>query len=73
MHHLIRDKVVQDYGLSKQAVVALQAGLEKEWEVARDNAVNQLEIAQLACFASLGYAQVFGIESGTARRRDPGS
>jgi hypothetical protein len=51
------DKVVQDYGLSKQAVVVLQNGLEKEWEAARDNAGNRLEIAQLACFALLGYAR----------------
>jgi hypothetical protein len=29
MHHRMGDKVVQDYGLSKQAVVALQVGLEK--------------------------------------------
>jgi hypothetical protein len=49
--------VLQDYGLSKQAVVALEVGLEKEWEAARDNAVNQLEIAQLACFTLLGYAR----------------
>jgi hypothetical protein len=55
MHHRMGDKVVQDYGLSKQAVVALQVGLEKEWEAARDNAGNRLEIAQLACFALLGY------------------
>jgi hypothetical protein len=40
------EKVVQDYGLSKQAVVALQAGLENEWEAARDNAGNRLEIDQ---------------------------
>jgi hypothetical protein len=31
MHHRMGDKVVQDYGLSKQAVVALEVGLEKEW------------------------------------------
>jgi hypothetical protein len=51
------DKVVQDYGLSKQAVVALQAGLEKEWEAARDKAGNRLEIDQLACFVLLDYAR----------------
>jgi hypothetical protein len=49
------DKVLQDYGLSKQAVVALR--LEKEWEAARDNAETRLEIAQLACFVLLGYAR----------------
>jgi hypothetical protein len=57
MHHRMGDKVVQDYGLSKQAVVALQVGLEREWEAARDNAGNRLEIAQLACFTLLGYAR----------------
>jgi hypothetical protein len=56
MHHRIGDKVVQDYILSKQAVVALEVGLEKEWEAARDNAGNRLEIAQLAFFTLLGYA-----------------
>jgi hypothetical protein len=55
MHHRMGDKVVQDYGLSKQGVVALQVGLEKEWEAARDNAGNRLEIYQLACFVLLGY------------------
>jgi hypothetical protein len=57
MHHLMGDKVVQDYGLSKQVVVALEAGLEKEWEAARDSAGNWLEIVQLACFVLLGYAR----------------
>jgi hypothetical protein len=57
MHHRMGDKVVQDYGLSKQAAVALQVGLEREWEAARDNAGNRLEIAQLACFTLLGYAR----------------
>jgi hypothetical protein len=57
MHHQMGDKVVQDYGLSKQAVVALQVGLENEWEAAGDNAGNRLEIAQLACFALLGYVR----------------
>jgi hypothetical protein len=31
MHHLMGDKVLQDYGLSKQAVVASEVGLENEW------------------------------------------
>jgi hypothetical protein len=57
VHHRMGDKVVQDYGLSKHAVVALEVGLEKEWEAARDNVGNWLEIAQLAYFALLGYAQ----------------
>jgi hypothetical protein len=38
-------------------VVDLEVGYEKEWESARYNAGNWLEIAQLACFALLGYAQ----------------
>jgi hypothetical protein len=37
--------------------VSLEVGLEKEWESARDDANNRLEIAQLACFALLGYAR----------------
>jgi hypothetical protein len=37
-HHRMGDKAVKDYGMSKQAVVALEVGLEKEWEAARDNA-----------------------------------
>jgi hypothetical protein len=57
MHHRMGDKVVQDYGLSKQALVALEVGLEKEWEAARDNAGNWLEIVQLDFFALLGYAR----------------
>jgi hypothetical protein len=57
MHHRMGDKVVQDYGFSKQAVVTLEVGLEKEWEVARDNTGNRLETAQLACFTLLGYAR----------------
>jgi hypothetical protein len=57
IHHGMGDKVVQDYGLSKQAVVALEAGLESEWEAARDNPGNRLEIAQLACFVLLGHAR----------------
>jgi hypothetical protein len=57
MHHRMGDKVLHEYGLSKQAGVALQVGLEKEWEAARDKAINRLEIAQVACFALLGYAR----------------
>jgi hypothetical protein len=54
-HHRMGDKVVQDYRLSHQVVVALEAGLENEWEAARDNAGNRLEIAQLAYFILLDY------------------
>jgi hypothetical protein len=50
MHHRMGDKVLQDYGLSTQVAVALQVGLEREWEAAG----NRLEIAQMACFALLG-------------------
>jgi hypothetical protein len=57
MHHQMGDKAVQDYGLSKQAVVVFEVGLENEWETTRDNSGNRLEIAQLACFALLGYAR----------------
>jgi hypothetical protein len=34
--------MVQDYGLSKQVVMALEVGLDKEWEAVRGNAGNQL-------------------------------
>jgi hypothetical protein len=57
VHHRMGDKVLQDYGFSKQAVVVLEVGLEKEWEAARDTAGNRLEIAQLACFVLLGHAR----------------
>jgi hypothetical protein len=31
MHHRMGDKVVQDYGLSRKAVIALQEMMEEEW------------------------------------------
>jgi hypothetical protein len=34
MHQRMGDKVVQDYGLSREAVVALQNLLEMEWALA---------------------------------------
>jgi hypothetical protein len=34
MHHRMGDKVVQDYRLSKKAVVALQVMLDEEWTAA---------------------------------------
>jgi hypothetical protein len=46
-------------------VVALEAGVEKEWEAARDNAGNRLEIAQLACFVLLDYAQALRVKEVT--------
>jgi hypothetical protein len=57
MHHWIGDKVVQDYGLSRKAVIALQEMMEEEWGTARLEAAKRLEIAQLACFVFLGYAR----------------
>jgi hypothetical protein len=57
MHHRMGDKVVQDCGMSKQAAVALEVALEKEWVAAPDNAEIRLEIAQLACFVLLGCAR----------------
>jgi hypothetical protein len=51
------DKVLQDYALSKKAVVALEVGLENEWEAAQVNAEKWLEIAQLACFVLWGCAR----------------
>jgi hypothetical protein len=57
MHHRIGDKVVQDYGLSKKGVVALEVVLEREWEAEPTNAENRLEIAQLAHFVLEGYAR----------------
>jgi hypothetical protein len=57
MHHRMKDKVVQDYGLSTNAVIALQEILEEEWLAARLEAGKRLEIAQLACFVFLGYAR----------------
>jgi hypothetical protein len=50
------DKVVQDYDLSRKAVIALQKMMEEEWVAARLEAGKRLEIAQLPCFVFLGYA-----------------
>jgi hypothetical protein len=58
MHHRIRDKVVQHYGLSKQVVIALQVVLEREWQAAGDSRGKKMGVAQLACFAFFGYARV---------------
>jgi hypothetical protein len=57
MHHWMGDKVVQDYGFSRKAVIDLKETMEEEWLAARLEAGKRLEIAQLACFVFLGYAQ----------------
>jgi hypothetical protein len=46
MHHRMGDKVVQDYDLSRKAVIALQEMLEEEWLAARLEAGKRLEMAQ---------------------------
>jgi hypothetical protein len=57
MHHRMGDKVVQDFRLSRKAVIGLQEMLEEEWLSARLEAGKRLEVAQLACFVFLCYAQ----------------
>jgi hypothetical protein len=57
MHHRMGDKVVHNYGLSRNAVIALQEMMEEEWWAAQLEAGKQIEIAQLACFLFLGYAR----------------
>jgi hypothetical protein len=57
MHHWMGEKVVHDYRLSKNALIALQEILEEEWVEARFDAVSRLEVAQLVCFLFLGYAR----------------
>jgi hypothetical protein len=49
--------VVQDYGLSLKAVMALHICLEREYELAASDAENIMEVAELACFVCLGYAR----------------
>jgi hypothetical protein len=56
VHHRMGDKVVQYYGFSREAVVALQVLLEREWEMASLDKDKRMEVAQLACFVFLGYA-----------------
>jgi hypothetical protein len=50
MHHQMGDTLVQDCGISREDVVALQYMLEREWTLARTNAELWMEVAQLACF-----------------------
>jgi hypothetical protein len=57
MHHRMGDKVVQNYGLSKQAVMALQVVLEWEWQAAGDSRVNKMGVVQLTCFIFFRYAR----------------
>jgi hypothetical protein len=57
MHHCMGDKIVQDYGLSRKAEMALQGLLEAEWAASRESAPKRLEVAQLACFVFLRYAR----------------
>jgi hypothetical protein len=42
MHHRMGDKLVQDYGLSRKAVIALQDMMEEEWGAARLEAGKRL-------------------------------
>jgi hypothetical protein len=45
IHHRMGDSVVQDYGLSRKAMIALQEMMEEEWLSARFEAGKRLEIA----------------------------
>jgi hypothetical protein len=49
MHHRMGDKIVQYYGLSRKAAMALQGLLEAEWVASWESAIKILEVAQLAC------------------------
>jgi hypothetical protein len=57
MEHRMGDKVVQDYGLSQEAAVALQNLLEREWELTATYQEKRMDVAQLACFVFLGYGR----------------
>jgi hypothetical protein len=57
MHHRMGENVVQDYGLSREAVVALQFMLKREWELAGVGAEKKVEVAQLVCFVFLRYVR----------------
>jgi hypothetical protein len=59
MHHRMVDKVVQDYGLFREAALALQNLLEREWELAATDQEKRMEVPQLPCFVFLGYGQAF--------------
>jgi hypothetical protein len=49
--------VVQEYGLSRKAAIALQGLIEEEWVAAQQDAVKRMYIAQLVIFFFLGYAR----------------
>jgi hypothetical protein len=57
MIHRMGDKIVQYYGLSRKASMALQGLLEAELVASRESAPKILGVAQLACFMLLGYAR----------------
>jgi hypothetical protein len=57
LYHRMGDTAVQDYRLSRGAVIALQEILEEEWLAARLEEGKMLKIAQLACFVFLGYTR----------------
>jgi hypothetical protein len=57
MYHRMGDTLVQYYGLSREALVALQLILEREWELAALDADTIMEVAQLISFVLLGYAR----------------
>jgi hypothetical protein len=58
MRQRMGDKVVQYYGLSREAVLVLKSLFEIEWELAGMDAEKKMEVTQLVCFVFLGYAQV---------------
>jgi hypothetical protein len=57
MNHRMGEKLVQDYGLYREAAVALQNILEREWTLATIDQEKRMEVAQLACFIFLGYGR----------------
>jgi hypothetical protein len=56
MYHILGDKVVHDYGMSREFKAVLQILLESKWELAALDAEKRMEVAQLACFVFLGYS-----------------
>jgi predicted glycoside hydrolase/deacetylase ChbG (UPF0249 family) len=51
------DKVVQDFGLSRGIMQKIQEVMEGGWITAGSLVENKMEIAQLAVFVMVGYAQ----------------
>jgi hypothetical protein len=74
MHYDMGDKVVQYYGLSRKADIALQGFLEEEWAASQQDAVRRLDTVQLESFVFLGYAmalhgeEITKIELGGVRK-----